>query len=62
MPKESWETCSKCQTRIKTKGLKNQAELQSYFICRIEKHLNARGRRLIGWSEISRAGWPRTPL
>jgi hexosaminidase len=55
-PKESWKTCSKCQTRIKAEGLKNESELQSYFIRRIEKHLNARGRRLIGWSEILQGG------
>jgi len=55
-PKESWKSCAKCQARIKTEGLKNEHELQSYFIKRIEKHLSAKGKRLIGWSEILQGG------
>src|SRR5690606_10405457 len=39
-PKLRWENCKKCQQRIKDKGLKNEHELQSYFIQRIEKFLN----------------------
>ena len=55
-PKERWKTCPKCQARIKTEGLKNEHELQSYFLRRIEKHINAKGRRLVGWSEILQGG------
>ena len=55
-PKDSWKKCPKCQTRIKALGLKNEHELQSYFIRRIEEHINAKGRRLIGWSEILEGG------
>lgn len=55
-PKTRWKACEKCQARIKAKGLKNEHELQSYFIRRIEKHINAKGRRLIGWSEILQGG------
>jgi hexosaminidase len=55
-PKERWKACAKCRARIKAEGLKNEHELQSYFIRRIEKHLNANGRRLIGWSEILQGG------
>ena len=37
-------------------GLKDEHELQSWFIRRIEKFLNAKGRRLIGWDEILEGG------
>ena len=55
-PKDSWKDCPKCQARMKAEGLKSEHELQSYFIGRIEKHINAKGRRLIGWSEILQGG------
>ena len=48
-PKARWKKCRKCQTRIKTSGLANEHELQSYFISRMEKYLNKNGKRLIGW-------------
>ena len=55
-PKVRWEKCDRCQARIKAEGLKDEHELQSYFIRRIERFLNARGRRLIGWDEILEGG------
>ncbi len=54
--KTNWKKCPKCQGRIKAEGLKNEEELQSYFIKRIEKHLNSIGKRLIGWDEILQGG------
>lgn len=58
-PKYRWKTCPKCQARIKTEGLKDEHELQSYFVRRIEKYLNSKGRRLIGWTEIREGGLAR---
>jgi len=55
-PKERWRQCPLCQARMKAEGLKNEEELQSYFVKRIEKFLNAHGRRLIGWDEILEGG------
>jgi hexosaminidase len=55
-PKERWNECTKCQDRIKAEGLKDEHELQSYFIRRIEKFLSSKGRRLIGWDEILEGG------
>lgn len=55
-PKERWEECEKCQARIKAEELKNEHELQSYFIKRIESFLSANGRNLIGWDEILEGG------
>lgn len=55
-PKTHWEKCPLCQQRIKAEGLKDEHELQSYFIQRMEKYLNAKGRILIGWDEILEGG------
>jgi hexosaminidase len=55
-PKARWSKCPDCQKRIKDEGLKNEAELQSYFIHRIEKFLNSKGRSLTGWDEILEGG------
>jgi hexosaminidase len=57
-PKARWKKCPDCQGRIKTEGLKDEFELQSYFIKRIEKFLDSRGKRLIGWDEILEGGLP----
>ncbi|MFI5128841.1 MAG: family 20 glycosylhydrolase [Chitinophagales bacterium] len=55
-PKENWKKCPRCQGRMKEKGLKDEHELQSYFIQRMEKYLNSKGRTLIGWDEILEGG------
>lgn len=51
-----WHACPLCQERIRTEGLKNEEELQSYFIRRIDKFLTDKGRRMIGWDEILEGG------
>jgi hexosaminidase len=55
-PKDNWKKCPLCQARIKAEGLKDEHELQSYFIQRIEKYLNSKGRQIIGWDEILEGG------
>ncbi len=55
-PKSRWKECPDCQKRIKTEKLKNEYELQSYFIKRIEKFLNSKGKKIIGWDEILEGG------
>ncbi|MDR3267638.1 MAG: family 20 glycosylhydrolase [Tannerella sp.] len=55
-PKKNWEHCPLCQKRIREEGLKNEEELQSYFVQRIEKFLHAHGKRIIGWDEILEGG------
>jgi hexosaminidase len=57
-PKQLWRQCPKCQALIKQAQLKDESNLQSYFIKRIETILNARDRRLIGWDEILEGGLP----
>ncbi len=55
-PKTRWEECEDCQARMEAEGLKDEAELQSYFIRRIEQFLLKNNRQLIGWDEILEGG------
>lgn len=55
-PKANWKRCPRCQSRIKSNGLKNEHELQSYFIQRMEKYVNSKGKTIIGWDEILEGG------
>ena len=56
--KKRWEKCADCQRRMKEEHLKNEMELQSYFIKRIESYLATKGKKLIGWDEILEGGLP----
>ncbi|SNS17029.1 hexosaminidase [Belliella buryatensis] len=56
VPKDHWKTSEIAQKVIKKNKLKDEHELQSYFIKRIEKFLNKNGRNLIGWDEILEGG------
>jgi hexosaminidase len=55
-PKDRWQACPDCQARIKAEGLKDEHELQSYFIKRIDTFVTSKGRRIIGWDEILEGG------
>lgn len=61
-PKLRWEKCPHCQARIVQLGLKDDSHhsaehyLQSYVISRVEKYLNGKGRKIIGWDEILEGG------
>ncbi|KAF2339111.1 family 20 glycosylhydrolase [Flavobacterium nitrogenifigens] len=54
--KTNWAKCPHCQKRIKDEHLKSVAELQSYFVKRIEKYVNSKGKKLIGWDEVLEGG------
>jgi hexosaminidase len=54
--KNQWKIDPYAQQRMKDEGLANEEELQSYFINRIEKIINARDRIMIGWDEILEGG------
>ncbi len=54
--KTSWKNCAKCQALKIKLGLKDENELQSYFIQRIEKFLISKHKKLIGWDEILEGG------
>jgi hexosaminidase len=51
-----WEKCEDCRKRMKDNGLKDINELQSYFVKRLEKMLEEKGKKLIGWDEILEGG------
>lgn len=55
-PKTRWKKCKKCQAVIRENGLKDEHELQSYFIGEIDEYLNSKGRKIIGWDEILEGG------
>ncbi|OUJ73208.1 glycoside hydrolase family 20 protein [Hymenobacter crusticola] len=55
-PKTRWQACPKCQKRIKDEHLRDERELQSYFIRRISQHLASKNRQLMGWDEILEGG------
>ena len=55
-PKKRWRESAVAQAVMEREGLADEAELQSWFIRRIEAFLLAHGRRLIGWDEILEGG------
>jgi hexosaminidase len=54
--KRAWKECELCKKRMADNNLKDVDELQSYLVERIEKYLNSKGRRLLGWDEIMEGG------
>ncbi|HEX3867113.1 MAG TPA: family 20 glycosylhydrolase, partial [Gemmatimonadaceae bacterium] len=54
--KPEWKSSPRAQARITALGLKNEDELQSWFITQMDAFLTAHGRRLIGWDEILEGG------
>ena len=55
-PKDAWKRSAFCQQLIQDSALRDESGLQSYFIRRIERHINAMGRNMIGWDEILEGG------
>lgn len=55
-PKDNWKRCPECQKRMTQLNLENEHELQSYFIQRMEKYINSKGKKIIGWDEILEGG------
>ena len=56
VPKTNWKKCKHCQQLIKKEGLKDEQGLQRYFITRMEKYINSKGKQIIGWDEILEGG------
>lgn len=57
-PKTRWEACPKCQKRMEDEKLKDEAQLQTYFIERIATFLKTKNKTIIGWDEILEGGIP----
>ena len=56
--KNNWEKSSEVQGLMKRENLKDQHEVQSYFVKRVEKIINSKGKKLMGWDEILEGGLP----
>ncbi len=56
VPKTRWKRCEICQENIKKNNLKDEHELQSYFIKKIDTYVTSKGRSIIGWDEILEGG------
>ncbi|MES2419527.1 MAG: family 20 glycosylhydrolase [Bacteroidota bacterium] len=54
--KNSWKNIPECEALMTKEGLKSVDELQSYFVRRMEKFFNSKGKKLIGWDEILDGG------
>lgn len=55
-PKITWKNSAYAQELMRREGLKNEEELQSYFIKRIDAFVSKKGRKIIGWDEILEGG------
>lgn len=58
--KDTWKECPDCQKRIKDNHLKNEEELQSWFIHQMEAFINKNGKKMMGWDEILEGGLSKT--
>jgi hexosaminidase len=56
VPKDHWKACASCQKRMQAEGLKDERELQSYFIKRIDTYVRSKEREITGWDEILEGG------
>ena len=52
VPKTKWKACELCQKRMKEENITSEEKLQGYFSMRVEKILNKKGKKVIGWDEI----------
>jgi hexosaminidase len=54
--KNNWEKSANVQALMKKEGLKDQMEVQSYFVKRMQKIINSKGKKMMGWDEILQGG------
>jgi len=55
-PKNNWEKSPNVQALMKKEGLKDMNEVQSYFVRRLQKIINSKGKKMMGWDEILEGG------
>lgn len=58
--KDNWKACPDCQKRMADHQLKNEEELQAWFIHDMERFINGKGKKMIGWDEILEGGLSKT--
>ncbi len=56
--KTHWEQCPLCQARMKKEGLQNEEDLQGYFMARMGKYVQSKGREVMGWDELTNTQIP----
>ena len=54
--KNNWEKSQNVQALMKKEGLIDQMEVQSYFVKRVQKIINSKGKKMMGWNEILQGG------
>lgn len=57
--KTHWELCPLCQARMKQEKLPNEEELQGYFMARVARYVQSKGREVMGWDELTNATIPK---
>lgn len=60
--RSDWAKSEACKQLMQREGIKDLPALQSYFINRMEKFFNSKGRKLIGWDEIIEGGISKTAI
>jgi hexosaminidase len=60
--KDQWKASPRVQARMKALGLKDENALQGWFVAEVEKHLEKRGKRAVGWDEILEGGVPKNAI
>jgi hexosaminidase len=55
-PTARWNKCVKCQARVKAEGLKDESQLETWFVNDLAKFLESKNKRLAGWDEIILGG------
>jgi hexosaminidase len=56
--KTHWEKCPDCQARMKAEKLPNEEELQSYFMKRMSRYVQSKGKEVMGWDELTNSEIP----
>ncbi|MCP4376176.1 MAG: beta-N-acetylhexosaminidase [bacterium] len=54
--KRYWGRCTDCKKKMQAEGLKNVTQLHGYFVGRMSKYLQSKGRTLVGWDDILESG------
>ena len=54
----NWKKCPRCQARMKAEGLKNEEDLQGYFMARMARYVQSKGREVMGWDELTNTDIP----
>lgn len=54
--KNNWAKSEDIKALMQKENLKSQEEVQSYFVRRVEKIMQSKGKKLMGWDEILEGG------